>query len=151
MLKAFELYASGDYSIDRLEASMADLGLTTRPSGRYPQELPVSDSRLHRMLRDPYYAGWVVVEGQLVHGRHEPIVGQALFDRVQDVLAARSSGGSRDRILQHYLKGMLFCERCHRAGRIARLIYTEARGRTGQYYRCYPPFILSTRRRVSAM
>ncbi len=134
VLKAFELYANGDYSIDRLEATMADLGLTTRPSGRYPQELPVPDSTLHRMLHDPYYAGWVVVDGQLVKGRHEAIISQDLFDQVQDVLAARSQGGSRDRILQHYLKGTLFCERCHRAGRTARLIYTEAKGRTGQYY-----------------
>src|SRR5579859_6843774 len=124
VLKAFELYASGGYSIDRLEATMADLGLTTRPSGRYPQELPVPDSTLHRMLHDPYYAGWVVVDGQLIKGRHQPIVSQTLFDQVQDVLAARSQGGSRDRILQHYLKGMLFCQRCHRAGRTARLIYT---------------------------
>ncbi len=134
VLKAFELYSSGDYSIDRLEATMADLGLTTRPSGRWPQEQPVSDSKLHRMLSDPYYAGWVVVDGQLIRGRHTPIVAQTLFDRVQDVLAARSKGGSRDRILQHYLKGMLYCERCHQAGRTSRLIYTEARGRTGQYY-----------------
>jgi site-specific DNA recombinase len=37
-------------------------------------------------------------------------------------------------ILFHYLKGMLFCERCHRAGRTGRLIYTEARGRGGELY-----------------
>jgi len=53
---------------------------------------------------------------------------------VQDVLAARSNGGSRDRVLQHYLKGMLFCDRCHQQGRTSRMIYTEAKGRNGQYY-----------------
>jgi len=131
--KAFELYSSGEYTIDRLEATMADLGLTTRPSPRWPQEQPVSDSKLHRMLSDPYYAGWVVVDGELVKGRHEPIVGQALFDQVQEVLAARSRGGSRDRVLYHYLKGMLFCGRCDTQGRTTRLVYTEAKGRS-QYY-----------------
>jgi site-specific DNA recombinase len=134
VLKAWELYATGEYSIDRLEAAMADLGLTTRPSGRWPREQPVSDSKLHRMLADPYYAGWVVVDGQLIKGRHPAIVTQELFDRVQDVLAARSKGGNRDRILQHYLKGMLYCERCRQAGRTSRLVYTEAKGRNGQYY-----------------
>jgi site-specific DNA recombinase len=34
----------------------------------------------------------------------------------------------------HYLKGMLFCQRCHRDGRTSRLIYTEVRGRNGDYY-----------------
>jgi site-specific DNA recombinase len=132
-LRAFELYASGDYSIAQLEATMADLGLTTRASSRWPEQ-PVSTSKLHRMLADPYYAGWVSVDGELVPGRHEAIVSQALFDRVQDVLAVRSKGGARDRVLQHYLKGMLFCDRCDQAGRLSRLIYTEARGRNGQRY-----------------
>jgi site-specific DNA recombinase len=134
VLKAFELYATDEYTIDRLEAAMADLGLTTRPSGRWPQEKPVGASKLHRMLQDPYYAGWVVVDGQLIKGRHEPIVSQDLFDQVQDVLAARSKGGSRDRVLRHYLKGMLCCGRCDQQGRTSRLIYTEVRGRNGQYY-----------------
>jgi site-specific DNA recombinase len=134
ILKAFELYASGDYTIERLEAAMADLGLTTRPSPRWPRKQPVGNSKLHQMLSDPYYAGWVKVDGRLVPGRHEGIVSQTLFDHVQDVLAARSGRGSRDRVLYHYLKGMLFCDRCDRAGRTARLIYTEAKGRNGQYY-----------------
>lgn len=134
VLKAFELYATDEYTLDRLEATMADLGLTTRPSGRYPREQPVCRSKLYRMLTDPYYAGWVVVDGQFIKGRHEPIISQALFDQVQDVFAARSKGGTRDRLLRHYLKGVLYCARCHRRGRPGRLIYTEVKGRNGQYY-----------------
>jgi site-specific DNA recombinase len=134
VLQAFELYATGEYSVDRLEAVMADAGFTTRPSSRHPQEKPVCDSRLHRMLNDPYYAGWVTVDGQLIKGRHAAIVSQDLFDQVQEVLAARSKGGNRDRLLQHYLKGMLCCDRCHKLGRTSRMIYTEAKGRNGQYY-----------------
>jgi site-specific DNA recombinase len=134
VLKAFELYATGEYSIDRLTAAMADLGLTTRPSARWPREQPVSDSKLHSMLSDAYYAGWVTVDGQLLPGRHEAIVSQALFDRVQEVLNARSARGQRDRILSHYLKGILYCDRCHTtAERTSRLIYTEATGNGGRY------------------
>jgi hypothetical protein len=134
VLKAFELYATGDYTIERLEAAMADLGLTTRPSPRWPREQPVGSSKLHQMLSDPYYAGWVTVDGQLIPGRHEAIVNQQLFDKVQTVVASRSARGNRDRVLYHYLKGMLFCDRCQHAGRMSRLIYTEAKGRNGQYY-----------------
>jgi len=60
------------------------------------------------MLYDPYCEGWVTVDGQLVPGRHEAIVSQSLFDRVQQVLDSRSARGQRDRVLFHYLIGMLF-------------------------------------------
>lgn len=134
VLKAWELYATGDYAIGRLEATMADMGLTSRPTKRWPAQRPVSDSKLHVMLSDPYYAGFVAYKGDLYPGRHEPIVSQALYDQVQDVLQARSARGQRDRVLWHYLKGMLFCGRCRSAERTSRLIYTEATGKTGSRY-----------------
>lgn len=40
-------------------------------------------------------------------------------------------------MLYHYLKGMLFCERCHQRGRTSRLVYTEVKGRNGQVYDYY--------------
>lgn len=131
--QAYELYAEGDISIENLADVMADLGLTTRPTAKWPEQ-PVSPSKLHTILRDPYYVGFVTYNGELIPGRHEPIVSQALFDQVQDVLTARSRAGQRDRVLFHYLKGMTFCARCHAAGRLGRLIYTEARNRYGDLY-----------------
>ncbi len=133
ILQAFELYATGDYTLERLHDQMADLGLTIRPSARWPEQ-PVSVSKLHRMLSDPYYVGFVTYKGEVYPGRHEPIVGQELFDRVQDVLEARSARGNRDRVHQHYLKGMLFCDRCRRAGRTSRLVYNSVRGNNGTRY-----------------
>ncbi|MFD3425284.1 recombinase family protein [Nocardia fluminea] len=130
---AFELYSTGEYGLERLEATMADLGLTARARGDIP-ERPVSFKLLHRMLQDPYYAGWVIVDDELRPGRHEPIVTQELFDRVQDIRDMRSCRGQRDRVLQHYLKGDLFCGRCRSNDRISRFVYTEARGRNGQRY-----------------
>ncbi len=131
--KAFELYATGDYGLERLEATMADLGLTARARGKIP-ERPVSFKLWHRMLQDPYYAGWIDFEDELRPGRHSAIITQELFDRVQDVMDMRSRLGQRDRVLQHYLKGGLYCDRCRGAERTARLIYTEAKGRNGNRY-----------------
>ncbi|GAB2694244.1 hypothetical protein GCM10027089_14650 [Nocardia thraciensis] len=122
------LYATGTYTLAHLEATMADLGLTSRRTVK-----PLTDSTLHERLSDPYYLGYVVYKGEIYQGRHEPIVGQELFDQVQDVLNARSAAGQRDRVHQHHLKGGLFCGRCHRTGRTARLIYTEVTGRGGRY------------------
>jgi DNA invertase Pin-like site-specific DNA recombinase len=53
---------------------------------------------------------WIVVENA-----HEPLVSQALFDRVQDRLAS-SRGGRRHAARQGYLlSGLLQCSRCGRA------------------------------------
>lgn len=131
--KAFELYATGEYGLERLEATMADLGLTARAAGDLP-ERPVTFKWLHRMLQDRYYIGCVVYKGEVYAGRHEPIVDPVLFDRAQEVLAFRSKSGQRDRVLQHYLKGILFCDRCERNERTSRLIYTEAKNRSGNRY-----------------
>ncbi len=135
---AFELYATSTYSIERLEATLADLGLTTRPTKRYPEQ-PVSGSKLHDMLGDPYYVGFVVYKDDIYPGRHEPIIEPGLFEQVQEVLKARSGRGQRDRVHNHYLKGFLFCDRCHRHGRASRLIFAESTGRGGikyQYFVC---------------
>ncbi|MEV6135172.1 hypothetical protein AB0L63_03715 [Nocardia sp. NPDC051990] len=86
------------------------------------------------MLSDVYYLGYVVYKGQVYPARHEPLIDQELFDRVQDVRNLRSRPGQRDRVLQHYLKGALFCRRCRELERTSRLIYTEARSRTGRSY-----------------
>jgi len=110
----------------------------TRPTRRWPSQ-PVSVNKFSQMLRDPYYLGKIVYQGELFEGRHEAIVDQALFDRVQGILDARSQRGTRNRVHHHYLKGMLRCARCHQQGRTSRLIYTEARSRNGQlhgYYKC---------------
>jgi site-specific DNA recombinase len=131
--QAFELYASGDYSLDRLTQTMADLGLRSRPTKRFPAK-PVSLEQLRLILANPYYTGVLVYQGALYPGRHEAIIDAPLFERVQEVADLRSRRGSRDHIHQHFLKGMLFCGRCQKAGREHRLILTEARGRSGYYF-----------------
>ena len=133
ILKAWELYATGDYTLERLEAHMADMGLTSRATARAP-EGPITASKLHQMLKDPYYCGYVTYKGDTYPGRHEPIVGQELFEQVQEVMDLRSRRGQRDRVHHHFAKGMLFCRRCHDEGRTSRMIFTEAIGRGGTYH-----------------
>ncbi|MBF6331797.1 recombinase family protein [Nocardia transvalensis] len=134
VVQAWELYATGDYTIEDLAATMADLGLTCRPTGRWPIEQPVSATKLHKMLGDPYYAGYVVWKGQIYAGRHEPLVSPGLFARVQEVLRHRSANGNRDRVHNHYLKGALFCRRCHLDDQRSRLVFSESTGRNGTRY-----------------
>lgn len=137
ILKAWELYATGDYTLERLEAAMADIGLTSRATAR-AAENPITLSKLHQMLKDPYYCGYVTYKGDIYPGRHEPIIGQELFEQVQSVMDRRSRRGQRDRVHSHFAKGLLFCQRCQARGVTSRMIYTEAIGRGGayQYFFC---------------
>ena len=129
--QAFELYASGDWTLQALADELTTRGLRTRP-GRYPAG-PVSINKLRSMLRDPYYLGKISYQGEIYDGRHEPLVAQELFDRVQQVAEARSARGQRQRKHHHYLKGSLWCGVCHKAGRESRMVVSINSGNGGTY------------------
>jgi hypothetical protein len=82
------------------------------------------------MLRNSVYAGVVLWKGVEREGIHTPLVSRELFDRVQGVLDAHSTGGERSWKHDHFLKGTLVCAECGSA-----LYYTVAKGRFG-YFRC---------------
>jgi DNA invertase Pin-like site-specific DNA recombinase len=128
---AFELYATGDYSLEQLADELTYRGLRTRP-GRHPAS-PVSTSKLQEMLRDRYYIGYVSYGGEEFRGRHEGLLNLELFDRVQDILDKRGGNGVRRRQHHHYLKGSLWCWQCHENGRESRMVLQQAKGRGGTY------------------
>lgn len=135
--RAFELYADGDATIESIVEELNDRGLTTRPTQARAAG-PISKSKVAAMLKDPYYLGLVKYKGQTFDGRHEPLISQELFDRVQDLLEARGYAGERRRRNHHYLKGSLFCGRCFgERDEIRRMIVQRATGRHGGEYRYY--------------
>ena len=85
---------------------------------------------MHRMLRNPVYAGVVRWKGVESEGIHQPLISRELFDRVQRVLDAHSTGGERSWKHDHYLKGTLVCAECG-----SKLYYALAKRRFG-YFRC---------------
>lgn len=86
------------------------------------------------MLRDRYYLGVVTHKGAEYPGRHQALVSQELFDRVQAILDASGVSGERRRTHDHYLKGTLWCYRCHERGEYRRLIITKTTNRHGVDY-----------------
>lgn len=129
---AFELYATGTYGFHDLIDTLTDAGLRTRPEKRKPAGGPISIAKLGVMLRSRFYLGYVTHKGQEFRGRHEPLVTQELFDRVQEVLNSQRGGGTRARVHHHYLKGTLWCPRCSR-----RLMIMRGKGKRGDLYFYY--------------
>jgi site-specific DNA recombinase len=124
---AFETYATGMYSISDMTTLLEVRGLRSRPTSRYSSR-PLSQSSVNKMLSNPYYTGKVNHRGKFYPGRHQPLISQDLFDRVQAVLEAHTHSGDRDRKHHHYLKGTIFCGECGR-----RLTYSRSKGRGGTY------------------
>lgn len=111
VVAAFELYASGNYTFQEIADELTDRGLVTRQTVRRPAG-PVSDSKIHLLLRDRYYLGEVKYKHEVYAGRHEPLISHDLFERVQVLLDTRGYASERRRSHDHYLKGTVWCGRC---------------------------------------
>jgi site-specific DNA recombinase len=132
---AFELYSTGEWTLERLVAELDHRGLRNR--GRRDRPVaPIGVSALANILANKAYAGIVSWEGIEYPGLHQPLTDTATFNRVQDLLAARAARGTRERRHNHYLKGTLFCgcveEGCRsRSRRAATSTCTASARRTG--------------------
>lgn len=124
---AFETYATGRYAIREIADELESKGLRTRKTHKKGGN-PVTRTYLNAMLTNPYYAGLIVHRGQVIEGRHEPLIERETFDLVQAILEVRRNG-ERQRTHMHYLKGIVHCARCG-----SRLGFTRSRGRRGVEY-----------------
>jgi site-specific DNA recombinase len=144
--EAFRLYATGEYSVIELQATMHAKGLTS-PFAKQVGA-PMSASKLAEMLSNPFYLGVVEWGGVRYEGQHKALVSQSLFDRVQDVLRAHDRVGVRHRRHDHYLKGLLFCGECGRRLSLtmakSRYLYFFCLGQRGQTRTgCQQPYVLA--------
>jgi site-specific DNA recombinase len=104
----FEEYAKGLYSLDRLADYVASRGLVTE-LGRKP-----CGQLIHRILRNPLYAGTMCVRGEEYPGAFEPIVSPALYAMCQALLR-RPRNGVRLYIAdnpQFPLRRLVVCAEC---------------------------------------
>lgn len=141
MRYAFEAYATGDWSTERLLRKLTEQGLTTAPTKTRPGQALVK-SHFIRLLKHPYYRGIVRYRGVEYPGRHQALVDEVTWQTVQNVLAAQNYAGEKRRIHDHYLKGSVFCKQCG-----SRLVITHAVNRHGT---TYPYFVCSGRKRLEA-
>ena len=120
--KAFELYATGEYTLERLTDTVNSLGLISR------QGNPLSRAQYHRLLQNPLYYGLIDYKGELHQGTHEPLIGKALFDAVSAVASEKSKPRS-PKFKPYLYRGMLRCNEC------GRVVTTETQ-KGHNYLRC---------------
>jgi site-specific DNA recombinase len=82
---AFQAYASGDYSLSQLAQELQDRGLLQRPTTKRAAR-PLPANKLHELLRNRYYIGFVTWRGVEYAGKHPALVDAETFEQVQRVL-----------------------------------------------------------------
>ena len=91
---AFETYATGEWSVERLLDELTRRGLTNTATAARPTR-PLYPSHFHKLLKHPYYKGVVRYCGVEYEGRHERLVTAETWQRVQETLAAHNQAGDR--------------------------------------------------------
>ena len=135
---AFTEYATGDWTVRQLADHLNTLGLNIPPTPRRCAK-PITATRLHEILRHPYYKGIVTFQGVEYPGKHEPLVDSQTWQTVQTILASRRYG-ERQRIHNHFLKSTVVCGQCG-----ARLSVQNAKNSKGTIY---PYFVCARRCRL---
>jgi len=104
--KMFELYATGNYSLEKLVEVMWKEGLRTKRGNK------LCKSRMASLLSHPFYYGKIRWNGKLYDGKHQPLISKELFDRVQKVL----NGKATPKYRKHFwlFKGLIRCGACKR-------------------------------------
>ncbi len=123
---AFRTYSTGSWSMRQIADELERRGLVSVPVGRKPSK-PLAISRVAKMLRDPYYTGIVTFRDVQYQGRHEAIVDDQLFAKVQQVIDSHANG-TKQREHHHYLRGSLWCSECG-----SRLVFSRSHGNGGAY------------------
>ena len=122
--EAFNLYASGQYSLVSLGQALTALGLRTH------NHRPVTKNTISRVLRNPFYHGTIRImrHGTEHPGIHHPLISKELFDQVQAVLNRKVV---KKAVRHEYLyRGIFRCGLCSGA-------MTPESSKGFIYYRCH--------------
>jgi DNA invertase Pin-like site-specific DNA recombinase len=103
--KLFELYASGNYSMEAVRQELYKDGFRTR-AGKMPAK-----NRIEDILNEPFYYGAMRWSGVFYsEGKHNPIITKELFDKAQEV-RRKKSAPSKSKHSYQFSK-MMKCGEC---------------------------------------
>ncbi|OHA47711.1 MAG: hypothetical protein A2541_02055 [Candidatus Taylorbacteria bacterium RIFOXYD2_FULL_36_9] len=107
VLKMFELYATGNYSLETVRRKITELGL------RSLKGLELSKSTVENILKDSFYYGIAVSNkyGPYMHN-YARLITKELFDKCQEIRLKRHAMPNKELSKDFILKGLLRCKNC---------------------------------------
>jgi len=87
VVRAFNLYTTGRYTVRSLASEIHAAGLRNRNGGR------VSKTTISHMLNNPFYVGLIQLAktGETFQGVHQPLIPKVLFERVESILRGKAA------------------------------------------------------------
>ncbi len=128
VVKAFEQFATGNYSYESLALYLVELGVETK------NRTPLSKHSISKMLSNKTYLGFTRHRGEYFEGSFPPIVSPALFESVQAVLKRKTKKRKNKAQNDFPLTGLMSCGECGCA--ITACCVTGKSGGIYRYYRC---------------
>jgi hypothetical protein len=125
VVRLFEWFATGQYSLKTLARKAHEEGFRFRKSG---QRIPVST--LHKILRKRIYIGEFDYGGIRYKGAHEPLISRETWERVQEVLDSRHEKKHRRTKHGFVFSGMISCGNCGSS------LVAELKKQRYVYYHC---------------
>ncbi len=106
IVKIFELYASGNFSMLKLTKEMKRLGLVASMGKA------IVTSQVEHILKNPFYYGEMLYKEKLFQHRYEPLISRYLFNQVQDVIASFSKKPFKRSEKPYVFRGLISCPDC---------------------------------------
>jgi DNA invertase Pin-like site-specific DNA recombinase len=107
--RIWELCLTGAYSVPQLCKVAEDLGLRSRKTKKCG-DTPLGRTGIYRVLKRPFYAGYIVYKGKWHPARHEPMITVDQFNQVQALL--RKDTRSRPKRHLFAYAGLMKCGTC---------------------------------------
>ncbi len=104
--KLFELYATGNYSLLKLQKEIKEIGFRTK-KGK-----PVAKSQINEILKKTFYYGIMETKYGLIKHHYKPLISHALFDQVQEVSNSYHRKPHKAVSQAFILKGLISCSKC---------------------------------------
>lgn len=102
--RIFELYSTGAFSMEKLGTEMAKHGFKDSKDKPYPTK------RIEDILKNPVYNGKVSYNEELFAGKHEPIISEELFHRIE--LMLENSKNKKPRGETYIYSNYIKCAKC---------------------------------------
>ena len=138
--KMWNLFLTGKYSLHQIAEFSKEWGYLS-PQRKKTGGKPLTKGILHKILTNVFYTGHFSYKGELVEGKHPPMITMEDFDKVQELLGRNTvSKGKR----QFAYTGFMTCGACHSAitaqekrkklksGEVRKYVYYNCAGRTNQ-------------------
>ena len=104
--EGFELYLTGNYSVDEIRDILTAKGLRSK-NGK-----EIAHSVMAKTMRKAFYAGIMRWSGQEKIGKHKPMISVQEHKRILQIISTHNLHACRRRKHVFILRGFVFCKTC---------------------------------------